>query len=389
MKLRRVLISAITCLILVGCTDNVEIDNKAFVSTIAIDVGKDIEKQNSLETIKQKEPFRENGLDLINVTYGFPDIRNMEPEKGSAPEVAITSSGYSMTDAYFKATSKMSREFHFGHSKLLMISEDVFKYPEVLSEMLDYISRDSMLNKSMFLVITKGEAMPYVTYKPPTEDNIENYIAGLMINTSKNASIIPTTLHTYFANEGNNESLIPYIGIEGEDLKIYGMVAVKNLEVKGILNNPQVSDIQLIKGDIGAAKEVSFIEGKAIDYHIDDSNSKLKIKYDEEEDKLYLNYNIVMKGGISGAYLESNMLENDKISQVEEALNISMEEEFKQVFDIIQNKYSIDPLEIKANIRRYHPRVWKKVSEHWDEVYKKAEVNFNVKNEIKTIGVSQ
>ncbi len=50
-----------------------------------------------------------------------------------------------MTDTYFKALAKSSRTLHFGHSKLLLLSEDLFKYPEVLQEVMDYIEREPSL----------------------------------------------------------------------------------------------------------------------------------------------------------------------------------------------------------------------------------------------------
>jgi len=134
-------------LLLTGCWDSVEIDRKAFVSTIAIDVGEDIKARS--EIINSKENTSEESIEKNNtlrVTYGFPDIRNMDSKKGTASELSITVEGYSMTDTYFKALAKSSRTLHFGHSKLLLLSEDLFKYPEVLQEVMDYIEREPSLN---------------------------------------------------------------------------------------------------------------------------------------------------------------------------------------------------------------------------------------------------
>ncbi|MGL4730727.1 MAG: Ger(x)C family spore germination protein [Clostridium sp.] len=388
MKLKKYILIVFVCLMLVGCTDSVEIDNKAFVSTIAIDVGKDIDNRGKIQEIKRKEPFRESGLELIEVTYGMPDIRNMDPQKGSAEEISISAPGYSMTDAYFNALSKTSRELHFGHSKLLLLSERIFDYPEVLSGILDYLSRDSILNRSTLMVITKGDAKEYVGYKPVTEDNIENYISGLMLNNSKKSIILPVTLSSYFSTVSRGEVLMPYVGLEDEDLKVYGVKVIEKLDAKGVLNNSEVSNIQLIKGDIGATEKPAFIDGKTIDYHIDNSTSKLRVNYDEEHDKLKLNYHVITEGGISGAYIGSRMLDKDKISNLEEQLALSMEKEFSKTMDDLQGEYNIDPLEIRDYIIKFKPRLWKKIKDDWDSLYKNAQVEFEVETIIRNVGVS-
>ncbi|WP_010293829.1 Ger(x)C family spore germination protein [Clostridium senegalense] len=388
MKMKKIILIMIMSLMLVGCSDSVEIDNKAFVSTIAIDVGQDIENRNNIKEIKTKDPFTEEGLALIEVTYGMPDIRNMEPEKGSAEEISITSTGYSMTDAYFNALSKTSRELHFGHSKLLLLSERIFDYPDVLSGVLDYISRDSILNRSMLMVITKGDAKDYVGYKPVTEDNIENYISGLMLNSSKKSIIVPVTLHNYFSTIGRDEVLIPYIGIEGEDLKIYGMKVIEKLTPKGLLNNSQVSNIQLIKGDIGATEKIAFIEDKIVDYQIDDTDSKLRVSYDKEKNKLHLNYHVITEGEITGAYMGARMLDSDKINNIQNQLSDSMEREFLETFKVLQKDYNIDPLEIRDHIIKFKPTLWREIKDNWIQLYKDADITFDVESKIRNVGVS-
>lgn len=386
-KIIFILYMCFTCLFLVGCGDNVDIDKRAFVSTIAIDIGKDVDKFKNLKSIVEQNKAVEENVQILDVTYGFPDVRNMDPEKGAAPEIPITASGYSMANAYFNAATKTSREFHLGHTKLLLLNEDILKYPDILSGIVDYIERDSILNRSMYIAIVKGKARDYINYKPTTEENIENYTEGLMNNISRNSGMVPVTLHNYLSNLSKESNLIPYIGLENEnkDFKVYGMTSIKNFKLNGFLNNVEMSNIGLIKGDIGTVQKVVFLDNHPIDYYTNSSESKLRVKY---EDKLILNYHIMTEGKIMGAYMNANMLDDTKVKEVEKQLNALMEKEFTETFLKVQKDLKIDPLEVKEHLMRYRPKLWKNVKDNWNEVYENAEVHFKVENKIRNVGVA-
>ena len=49
----------LSCVLLSGCWDKVEIDRLNFISSIAIDPGQDIGKEKELKSINPKEPFAE------------------------------------------------------------------------------------------------------------------------------------------------------------------------------------------------------------------------------------------------------------------------------------------------------------------------------------------
>ena len=57
MRVKKFFLIFIMCLLLTGCWDNIEIDRRAFVSTIAVDIGADIKKLDELKNIDSKEAF--------------------------------------------------------------------------------------------------------------------------------------------------------------------------------------------------------------------------------------------------------------------------------------------------------------------------------------------
>lgn len=377
-------------LLLTGCWDSVEIDRKAFVSTIGIDVGADVANKSDLIDSKVDEMDINNkyeDLDILRVTYGFPDIRNMEKDKGAAEELSITVDGYSMTDTYFKALAKSSRSMHFGHSKLLLISDEIFKYPALLQEINDYIQREPNLNRTIIMAIVKGKAVDYIKVKPVMEENVVNYITSLMGNSSKNGVVAPVTLTKYIDMiKSYNVSALPVFSLYGEnDIELTGVAVIKDSLINYYLNNNQITDIQILKGDIGSCRKSINQDGHPIDYYIKNASTDLDISY--KDGKLYLKYKVDTEGSLKGYYTDGEKLDSDSISKMEEEFSETMEKDLKDTFYFARDELGIDLLQVEAAVRRYHKGVWKSIEDDWPRVFSEAEVSIIVNSEIRTIGI--
>lgn len=389
MKIRKILPALFISVLLTGCWDNVEIDRKAFVSTIAVDLGKDIKERESLKALKPTDAFSERPLDILNVTYGFPDIRNMDKEKGAAKELAVTVGGYSMTDTYFKALAESSRTLYFSHSKVLFLSDKLFKYPEVAKEVMDYIEREPSLNRTIIMAIVEGKAEDYVNFKPLMEENIENYIVSLMGNSSKNGSMYPVSLNSYIdTSTKSSTNMLPLFKLEegNKKLVLSGMALIKDFQIAGYLNDKQVTDIQLLRGDIGSCKKVIYKNGHPVDYNIRDVSTKVDMKL--VDDKLVLDYKIFTEGTIKGYFTDANLFNKELITELQNNFDESMEKELVSVADMTKNQMKIDILNVEEKLRKYHPKLWETLQGRWPEALYNAEVRVNVENYIRTVGLT-
>lgn len=376
-------------LLLTGCWDSVEIDRKAFVSTIGIDIGDDIDVRSKM--INSKESTSEKSIEnnnTLRVTYGFPDVRNMNAKKGTASELAITVDGYSMTDAYFKAIGKSSRTLHFGHSKLLLLSDELFQYPEILKEIMDYIEREPSLNRSVTMIIVKGKAKDYAKVKPEMEENIHNYITSLMGNSSKNGTVAPITLTKYIDMlKSYDISMLPVFSLENEkDIELKGMAVIKDFTIKDYLNNNQITDIQILRGDIGACRKAINRDGHNIDYYLKNVDKNLHIGY--ENNKLQLEYVINTEGTLKGYYTEAERLDSGIIEEIEKQFDESMKKDFEEIINFTSNSLKLDVIDIGSDIRRFHRGIWSEIENNWPEALRTAEISIKVNNDIRNIGLS-
>ncbi|MFX0548316.1 Ger(x)C family spore germination protein [Hathewaya histolytica] len=391
-KFKLISILIIFSMFLTGCWDKIEIDRRIFVSTIAIDPGKDIDRWKDLKNVNKEDPFQERQIKKLKVTYGFPDISMLGPNiGGAAEEKNIMTEGYSMTDCLSEAISKSSRSVHLGQSKLLILSDSILSYPDIMKEVMDYFKRNPSINRSMNIVIVEGSAEEYENFKPKMERNFQNYVSGLMENSNKTASILPTTLNEFLKLLGDNGSaIVPYMKIDKNknELILYGIGLIKDYKFIGNLNSVETSDIEILRGKVKSGKKVIYKDGHPIDYSIEGVERKLKIKK-IDKNKLEMDIDIKIEGAINGFTVEKDLLSADKIREIEGDFNKSLGVECEKVINMLQYKYNIEPFGIREHIKKYHPYKWREIEKNWEEIYKGANIKVNFDTKIRRIGITR
>lgn len=381
----------LSALVFSGCWDKVEIDRRTLISTIGIDSGKDIKKEDELKKIKPDEPYGERVIERLNIVYGFPDISKYSAESKQIPEdKTIKVESYSMEDAFYKASAKSSRSLQVDHARLLVFSSDVFAYPEIIKENIDYISRNPRLNRMMNVVVAQGKAEEMIKYKPNTENNIENFISGLMENSGRNAAIIPVSLNqilTLLSQNGN--AIVPSMKLDKEknELKLTGVAIIKDYSLKGYLSPSETSILMMLRGRLKSGKKVIFMDGHPIDYEID--GMKRKIKFSRTDGKLFFNIDLDLEGKIKEYYTDDTVFGREKLDQIQHNFNISISQECEKLVRLTQREFGVDPIGFREYLEKYHPNVWDEVKDKWGDVYKDAVVTVGVDTRVRRIGIKK
>ena len=391
MRFKRVLPIILSTVLLVGCWDKVEIDRLNFISTIAIDPGEDIGKEKDLKSINSKDPFAEQQIKKIDVTYGFPDMSMLGPGKsGSAQEKYINTNAYSMEDASSEATAKSSRDIYMGHAKLLILSSDLLAYKDTVKEIVDYLQRNPKINRMMDIVVSDGKAEDYIKFKPLTENSTQYYISGLMANSKRNSRIMSVNLNEFLILLSENGSaLLPRISIEKEkkELVLSGAAIIKNYELKGYFTPLELLDIQLLSDKFNIGKKVIYIDGHPVDYIINGYDRKIKVQ--DNGDKIDINIELSLEGQINGYYVGNKILGKEELTTLQNVFNESISVECEKIMEVAKGEFQIDPFGIREYIEKFKPNLWNKIQKDWEEKYKNASVNVNVNTEIRRIGEVQ
>lgn len=385
-KVIKICMPLIMSLLLTGCWDSVEIDRKAFVSAIGVDSGEEVNLKESRALASGDKKI--DDLKLVRVTYSFPDIRNMDTQKGTTEKLSLTIDGYSLTDAYIKAISKTSRNLHFGHSKLLLISQDFFQHPDLVNEFMDYIERTPSINRAMTVAVSEGKAEELLALKPMMEDGIDNYIISLLGNSSTFGNFKPVSVTKYIEMMKNDGvAILPIFSKNGDnDVNLKGGIIIDSYSIKEILSIKELDNLKILKGNIGACKKVIVKDNHPIDYYIKEVNTKLKPELINNQ--LNINFTVETKGDLSGYYSNGASLNDVDIKAIEEDLDKAIGRELLDTAQYIRDGMKVDVLGIKENLEKYHPMLWRDVKEQWPNSLYNSKINITVKTGIKTIGIA-
>jgi spore germination protein len=391
MKFKKALLIILSCMMLSGCWDKVEIDRNNFISTIAVDPGEDIDKQEEMKSINPEEPFAERQIKKINVTYGFPDMSMIESGKGGrAEEKYINTQAYSMEDAASEAMAKSSRSVYMGHTKLLILSSNLLEHKDTFKEVVDYLDRNPNLNRTMQVVISDGKAEDYVRFKPMAEKSTQYYISGLMDNSKRNSRIMNIDLNeVLILLSENGNALVPRISIDKErkELILTGAAIIKDYKLKGYFTPLELMDVQLLSDKFSIGKKVIYMDGHPVDYVIDGYQRKIRVE--EEGDKLSINIDLSLEGQLAEYYTGKKVLEKGELQKLQNSFNKSISEECEKIIKIAKEEFEIDPFGLREHIEKFKPSLWNKIEKDWNEKYKSASVNVIVNSKIRRIGAVQ
>lgn len=388
-KLSVLIISVMIFPMLFGCYDKVEIDKRAFVSTIGLDTFEFIDKKEELKNINPDAPFAMKQLEKIKVTLGFPNISETgEKESGDAPNNTMVAEAPSFEDAIIKIGNKSSRTVTFGTGKLMVISEDFFRYPDTLKEVLDNIRRSPNINRVMYVITCEGQAEDILKFMPPMENNVENYLLGLMENVGVNSYIKPVRLNDMLSLMSKEcDIAIPKVSIkkESNEVVLKGASIVKDFSITGSLSEVESSDIELLRGNLKGGKKIIYMEGHPVDYYITEVTRKLKVK--EDDGKLNFQVLLQLDGELQGYIPDKKALDNADIEEIQNHFDNSLAKEGRMVLEGVQSQYGADLLELKEYLKGYHPFIWNDVKDNWSDTFKNSKIEVYVKTNIRRIGV--
>ncbi|MBU5300895.1 Ger(x)C family spore germination protein [Clostridium sporogenes] len=370
-----------------GCWDKVEIDQKAFASVIGVDAGKDIGKEKQLKEINSSASFTGSKLDKIKVTYAFPDISKLGPEKGgTAVDKTMSIDAYSMQDSIDKIVNKSSRNLSFGHLKLIVLNTSILDYSSTFKEVIDYLQRQPAINRMIYIVFSEDKSEEILKFKPNMEKSVENYIIGILENNKKNNTSSPLTLNEFLEETSQNSTaLVPVVNIDkkSKDLKISKVAVIKDDKIKGYISTEQANNIQLINKKFKGGTRTIIRDGSPLDYSIENNERKIKIR---DKKKLSFDIKLNLEGQIKGHNIDKQISSKGDINKIEEDLNKAITQDIKEIIRISQTEYNTDILDLGGFIHKYHPKLWKEIKGNWNELYKTVDINVTADTKVRRIG---
>ncbi|WP_413365057.1 Ger(x)C family spore germination protein [Lysinibacillus sp. 3P01SB] len=355
-------------LLLTGCEFK-DIDKDVFVSMIAIDQSDNPDKPYKI-TLKLYEP-----------TGSFKEAQK--------PEYSyLTQNGESLSEAIRLLESYSDKELEFGHSKLIVLGEDLVK-DDKNKEVLDFLIRRPDIQMISWMAVGRPSAEEIIKMVPQGESaaypELFNYFDD---NGTESQYIVTTYLFNLRRNlkEEGISPILPVIRINEEDshFEINKSLILETGKEPHELDFLDTAIFNMLSQKANTAELVVNEEGEYFIAKIDSSKTKQKLKV-QSDNNLKLDIEVSLYGYISES---KNALKSQLLPHYNELLKTEAEEKLMEFFDKTV-KQGYDPLGFGIQYKAQTLHNKRMSNKEWEEAYKSAEINVTVKAALKSTGSIQ
>lgn len=355
-------------LLLTGCEFK-DIDKDVFVSMIAIDQSDDPDKPYKI-TLKLYEP-----------TGSFKE--SQKPEYSY-----LTQNGETLSEAIRLLESYSDKELEFGHSKLIVLGEELVK-EDKNKEILDFLLRRPDIQMISWIAVGRPSAEEIIKMVPQGESAAYPELFNYFDDIGTESQYIVTT---YLFNlrrdmkEDGIDPIVPVIEINEEDshFEITKSLILRTGKEPHELDFLDTSIFNMLSQKTNIAELVVNEDGEYFIAKIDSSKTKHKLKV-QSDNNLKLDIEVSLYGYISES---KNALKSQLLPHYNKLLKTEAEEKLMEFFDKTV-KQGYDPLGFGIQYKAQTLHNKRMSNKEWEEAYKNAEINVTVKAALKSTGSIQ
>jgi Ger(x)C family germination protein len=365
------LFSVLICLAtLTGCWDAKELDDLSVPLVAAYDIVLESEK--------------EYPDDKYLVTVGVPVFYEDVKEKFHA----IDTPGQIIGEGRGRRNAQLGEQVIFGQLQLLLLGDELGK-KENLLEITDVITRNPRIKGSIFMIIANGRAVDII--KSPTRNypNVGIYLRALMRNT-RDTNFYPYTTLFQFNRcliSYETAALLPHVIYSDGEIKLAGSCLVNKGKTAAEIGREETEIIVMLRG-IECTGTLSFKaqkDGKVIDEATFEGANSRKVTVKKEGDKYVFNIQIKLAGVIVEHKKAKPMQDGTDLLKVfQDSLEQHIKKRAEALVKKTQEEFKFDALNL-ANYIKGHTRE-KLTKEDIDKIIQEAEINVDVKVQIRNVG---
>ena len=398
MKAKRlvVLIPAFFLLFTSGCWDKAEINEKAFVFTLAVDSNGIQENEAGDNDVRAFYETQRKKITAI-FTIPIPPKTVSPPSSGGGGGGAssegkafmnVKSEGENIPDIIRIMGFRENRTMCLCYITLFLLGENLLKDKKTLLETLDYVRRNPDINKLASVAVAKGKMDEIVDIQPKMERLFASYVSGVFEKAKSTSSLVPANigeLMSAMSKEGN--AVIPCIEKADSEIEINSLALIKDYKLLAFVDGKYIRPYACINNKLEGGIKIVEYKGSMIPYEI--SSSKRRISLKEEDNLLKYNISIEMDGDINEFFFIGQISEDDILKEIKSRLEESMKLELQETTNYFQKIIGSDYLGLGEYTYKYYNKIYKKYKENWDKAFSKADIAFEVTINIRRIGISK
>lgn len=381
-------LSLLSPLLLAGCWDRHEMNQLSIVVGMSIDkVGKEYSV-----TVQIVNP----GQIAVKTSTG-----------GVSPVLTYQEKGVTVPDAIGRMSTKTPRRLYFAHLRMIVFGEDVAR--EGIGKTLDFVSRNMEMRTDFYLVVARNTSGEQILRTNTGMDPIPSNNMYTKLETSDKlwAATGKMTIHQLLEQIGTEGKMPAMTGLEiignkkkGEialdihaihpaaTLKYSGMAVFRKDKMIGWLDEEDVKALNYVQNSV--EKTRGFIpcpqgEGN-ISVEVTRARSRIDMTLRDErpEFDVYVWSEQDVAAVECGIDMTKLATAEDIKKQADEKIKGFLEKSIRKV----QQQYGTDIYGFGSVVHRTNPKLWHKISENWNDIFRNVVVRIHTDAQIRRIGTT-
>ena len=388
----------ISSLILTGCWDRYELEERANILGLAIDLADEDEIEKEPEVTHRLNHFpggKTGQFYKITAQVAVPGKIKLGPEGGGgegSEKTAwiIKTFGHTMNDAMANLQQQLAEKLYLGHLQIIVVSREVSE--KGVSEINDFLRRDPEVRRTAWMIIDDKDASKVLKAAPPIETVPSLYLSDTLDNAVRFGKLPREYMGKFWIDLSDDgvDATLPAVKVMGNDrLLIDGMAFFKGDKMVGKTTPGEIGAYMGMKEKSpGGYSIIVSIEDEEGVYLIKSLKRKSKTAVEIRDGKPMAFINIKVEAAIEEKTNDSK-LDSDTLKKVELAANKKAEEICSELVKKLQEKGS-DIFGLGARVKAKYAGYWEREvnrDEQWSNVFKEMEIKVKADFNIRRAGM--
>ncbi|HEU4962836.1 MAG TPA: Ger(x)C family spore germination protein [Bacilli bacterium] len=378
------LVLLLTSLVLTGCWDRRELEERTSVVALAIDRVEQQEGQQPLVKLTVQIPIP---IKIVGAGGG-------ESGAGGKTSVKVMSAtGFSMNDAITNLQQRLNQELFYGHTRVIAVSEDIAR--EGLAGIVDALRRSPQMRRLLWLVITPGEAEELLHADPRLEQIPIVYVMDLMENGAKQGRYPDLTLGRWFIDRSSTgvQATANVIESTEKEVKWKGTALFRDdLYVGSLDENESWILLQVRSHEVGgdvtipcpeSAKQPSRGARKYMTVHPKKIHVEKQVT--RSGDTFNMRVDVLVETDVTESMCELDFTRQETFTKVKHALEEELNDRARKLIQDLQQTYKVDPIGMGNYVRAKYLTDYEKLN--WTKEFPKTKLEIVYRAEVRRVGM--
>ena len=394
-----------------GCWDRMEIEDRANVLGISIDLESPQAQQEEAEISHLTGRFPPPTKSMVRLTaqIAVPGRIPLGPGEGGGgggggsggsggsggqkPIWVVNVVGHTLDDAMVNLQQQLADRLFLNHLRVIIISEEFAR--KGVENVNEYLRRNPEVRRAAWMFVSKGKAVATMDISPPLGRVPSLYLMSTLDHAVSLGKFPNDFLGIFWSASSSlgQEPYLPYISVKGKDnIQISGMAYFKGNKMVGVTKPLEIGFYMAVKGMNPAGYIAAVpVQGQKATVMVRASHRQSKVDVTLKNGRPHANIKINIEGELDEkSNMQVNLGNPEAIRQIE---HTAEELSKKTVESLIKDtqQHKADIFGFGEYLRAKHAKYWDtevKTKEKWAEIYKDMsfEVSFSIR--IRRVGMT-